>query len=561
MKRKAEIDALELARRALPKELVSNPLLLSLIAILFRSGCTLPDSKLEMYRSCVGTLTEKWDAAGKKLDMPAEYNLVRDKKGAFARIAYWMYKESSAGPDAQGRLKYGAIVAELARHLCEREFKGREPEAEKAAECFLDYAAKRSIFVEGRFVHKTFHEYFAALYLYRSFCVGHTADELYSEIHPHLDSDYWTVVLELLFQMIDEASGELLDFILAKVISEVAHSPSGRSALLPLPLRMLAELQNVGTNIAESLVALSVSACVSVTVPELWIDERSARRAHVFSSPEEAPHHMVASVLAELPIKFRPLRIKYAIQAAAKAGDNIEKLLRIAALCVEKVPAFGRPEEVIPNWSSVCNDLAQRHLGIFFYVYTPGGALQQIDRFVELIGEDRLFHSCRFVFDSSAYASPMGCVFYNLKSETKKEALESSIEQLLGNASVERILDGVLQVSDFASYMVDEQPEIAMNHFLQTWENPRKYLVDWFLLSRRGYQHSIGPTRRAFFKSKLSRVAKSGTKAQRFYSALLLNTNPPAITEDDLGVPNGAYNALLQLARSTPRPRLRSVSM
>ena len=186
---------------SLPEELVRNPLFLSLIVILFRAGCSLPESKLEIYRSCVGTLTEKWDAAGKRLEPPPDYNLVRDKKGAFARLAYWMYKELSRDLEAQSRLKYSSVLAELTRHLCEREFRGREPEAERAAEKFLDYAAKRSIFVEDRFSHKTFHEFFAALYLYRNFCVGHTPDELYAEIRPYLGSDYWAVVLELLFLM------------------------------------------------------------------------------------------------------------------------------------------------------------------------------------------------------------------------------------------------------------------------------------------------------------------------------------------------------------------------
>ena len=87
-KRKDEIAQFEQARRNLPEELTSNPLLLSLIVILFRSGCTLPESKLEIYRSCVETLTEKWDATGKRLEVPPEYTGVRDKKSAFARLAY-----------------------------------------------------------------------------------------------------------------------------------------------------------------------------------------------------------------------------------------------------------------------------------------------------------------------------------------------------------------------------------------------------------------------------------------------------------------------------------------
>jgi hypothetical protein len=385
----------------------------------------LPESKLEIYRSCVGTLTEKWDAAGKRLEMPTEYNLVRDKKGAFAHVAYWMYKQLSSGPDSLARLKYPTIESELTRCLCEREFKGRESEADQAARCFLDYAAKRSIFVKDRFVHKTFHEYFAALYLYRNFCVGHTADEVFLEIDPYLPSDYWAVVLELLFQMIDEQSGQLLDAILAKVTAKAQESAPERLTLLPLPLRLLGELQNVGTSTAESLVSLGVRACSSINVPDLWIDEGTPGRLEIYTRPDEAPHQIVAGTLAHLPVKFQPLRVKHAREAARNAAGNVDMLLPVAALCVENQPAFARLEEVIPDWPTVCDDLAKRHLGIFYHLNPLKDIAQQADRFVRLIGEDRLFHSCRLVFERVSYASFVDSIMYRLKAETEKEGFRN----------------------------------------------------------------------------------------------------------------------------------------
>ena len=554
-KRKAETGALEQACKSLPGELVRNPLLLSLIVILFRSGCTLPDSKLEIYRSCVGTLTEKWDAAGKRLEMPPEFNLVRDKKGAFARIAYWMYKQQSAGAGGQIRVNYTHIVAELARHLSVREFKGRESEAEQAAGCFLDYAAKRSIFVGDRFVHKTFHEFFAALYLYRSFCVGHTADEVFSEIHPYLGSGYWALVLELLFQMIDEQSGELLDTLLTCASSEVGQSPAGRSTLLHLPLLVLGQLQNVGATTAESMIELGVSICSSITVPELWFDTRGAGSTGAYARPEEPPHYVLAKALADLPTRFQPARIKYVKRAAAIADGRIDMLLPVAALCVERAPAFGRAEEVIPNWENVRAALACQHLAIFYHIYPSLGPLQEIEQFVELIGEHRLFHTCRQVFDRIWYASLVESILYGLKSQSQKEAYGAGMERFLGSSCANHIIEGMLEYPNLGSFVVDNQGEIPLSDFQHVWADPRRYFVDWFLLSRIGYKRPGKGPLKSVLKSRLDRILRSGVRAQKFYAALLLGNSPPPTTAEGLGIPPQTHNSLLHLARSAPPPR------
>jgi predicted NACHT family NTPase len=48
-------------RKGLDEELLSNPLLLSLIVILYRNNLKLPESKLEIYQSCTSTLERVWD--------------------------------------------------------------------------------------------------------------------------------------------------------------------------------------------------------------------------------------------------------------------------------------------------------------------------------------------------------------------------------------------------------------------------------------------------------------------------------------------------------------------
>jgi len=59
--RKKEVETFLKVSQDIEPELITNPLLLSLIVILYRHNRELPGSKLEIYRSCTKTLVEKWE--------------------------------------------------------------------------------------------------------------------------------------------------------------------------------------------------------------------------------------------------------------------------------------------------------------------------------------------------------------------------------------------------------------------------------------------------------------------------------------------------------------------
>lgn len=538
-KREVEIADLDRARKNLPNDLLRNPLLLSLIVILFRSGCSLPESKLEIYRSCVGTLTEKWDAAGKRLDLPDKFNLVKDKKNAFARLAYWMYRQLSKNAPNQKHIKYDDILGELTRYLCEREFKGRETDAQQAAECFLDYAARRSIFVEDRFSHKTFHEYFAALYLYRNFCLGHPLDELYSEVRPYLPSDYWTVVLELLFLMIDEQAGPLAEALLTKISTEAKQDLAEQHRLLLLPLQVVWQMQHIRDEYAERIIELALDICLAAPLIDTWSSEPQ----------RESAHHRIFAALSSTPSRSRNLIAKRLHEIAVSTQDS-EVLLRIGALCLEYGLREGLPDvsEIIPRWDLISKDLARLNVTVFNHVYRHSPVSTRISTFIELFGTDRLLKHSYPIFQrprpSSFTFADLCLLLVSLSSD--EHTYEESVDQILNSSVSEILLDywttrtlqkDVILFPDHAS---------ALKHLSRTHDKPREYLVDWIILSR-----VVDSPWAAGSKSKLRKalhkLVREASQIQTFYCKLLLGLKVTPPPREQLGVTVHIYNLLSQI--------------
>ncbi len=553
-KRVSEVSAFQKARENLPLELLSNPLLLSLIVILFRSGCTLPESKLEIYRSCIGTLTEKWDAAGKRLQLPEQYNRVRDKKNAFARIAYWMYQQQSLGASDQRRLKYLEVLGELTRYLCEREFRGTESEAQQAAEDFLEYSAKRSIFVEDRFSHKTFHEYFAALYIYRNYCLGKTVDKLHEEIRPYLSGDAWAVVLELLLLMLDEQSGSLLDALLGKIIDEVRVVPSTFYSLLLVPLRTLPQLQNIGREKVEQLISLAVEICTEVPLSDPWIRSPKPKK--------EASHQRVFSTLEKLPANFQPILVKNLRQVAERARE-MSDLLPVVAFYYESPDHLGvKPGEIIPNWEGVREDLARLHLSAF-YSHAPHAetsASQRINRFVKCFGRDRLFQETDVLLRAGYYFVPVAeFSLRRMSFEHEVAVYDANVEDLLRVEEEDFLFSGLVARS-FSETDLMISSDVIVEHFSDEWNDPRKYLVDWLIIARvlnsRSLRHSIADR----WVARLKSVMGKGSLVQKCYSALLLKKKGANIVSvSHLGVGPQTYKSLQEVARLLNSPKAKPV--
>ncbi|MGP4072889.1 NACHT domain-containing protein [Piscibacillus sp. B03] len=208
---KREIDYLLNNIRDIDKELIENPLLLSLIVILYRNNGKLPNSKLEIYRSCTKTLVDKWDET-KNLNIDIKVN--NKKMSIFSFLAKWQYEHLSNKSKDKNEITNSLVLGEISRIIhMQLNLTDDHSEAIKWAEEFLEFAKNRSLYFDNDFTHKTFMEYFTAYNIFQNTDVKHKPQKRNTIIKKYINNAYWFIVLELLINMIDEnqADNEIID--------------------------------------------------------------------------------------------------------------------------------------------------------------------------------------------------------------------------------------------------------------------------------------------------------------------------------------------------------------
>lgn len=237
-------------------ELKRNPLLLTLILILYRNEMELPTSKLELYEGCTTTLIETRDNKEKKLGIRLN---ISNKMATFSALAHWQYIKLTA-ESAKGITNKDAHL-QIKKYLMEKGEFEYEDEAERATEEFLEFANNRSIYVENNFTHKTFLEYFTAFYLYTT-CFSNGENERgHKIISAHIGDASWSVILELLLCKIDHAQGDfkVIDSIVER---QLKHRKNGDDALAFF-LYMLKYLQNISPKMKTHLIEQGISFCIN----------------------------------------------------------------------------------------------------------------------------------------------------------------------------------------------------------------------------------------------------------------------------------------------------------
>ena len=195
-----------LTESANAKDLRANPLLLSLMCILYRGAGSLPGDRTGIYEKCAELLFRKWD---QQRDL---YRTVRADylvEPMIRHLAWWFYsnKDPRAAATEQG------LISETIRFLHRRGFED-EGEARQAAREFIECSRGRwwifsdvgtNSFGEKRyaFTHRTFLEYFAAWYLA---AVSDTPEDLANRLVHLLQTSSWQTVGELAIQIKDRTA-------------------------------------------------------------------------------------------------------------------------------------------------------------------------------------------------------------------------------------------------------------------------------------------------------------------------------------------------------------------
>jgi hypothetical protein len=195
--------------------LASNPLMLTIIALIKQKNVKLPQRRVELYETAVNTLLRSWNQARSLSGLPlgAEPRL-NETKRVWAAVAHWMHAETSRGTLHRRQLQQKLVEvlqdeADLS-HLA----------AETEAESYLHAASESTGLLEARgegyfaFVHQTFQEYLAADRL------AIPPRKALDRIQEVAGNPRWHEVIRLaggilgVFQRDTECLGELIDALL-----------------------------------------------------------------------------------------------------------------------------------------------------------------------------------------------------------------------------------------------------------------------------------------------------------------------------------------------------------
>ena len=240
-------------KNEIDQELITNPLLLSLIVILYRNTLKIPESKLDIYQSCTRTLVDKWDAE-KDLQIDLDTRLHKEKDKVLSDLAYWQYEQLSS---ESIQISYEKSKSRVIWTLKNKINIADDQEAEDLAESFMSYAQKRSIYFDNNFTHKTFLEYYTAYWIYSNIEKKHKENERNEIISKYITNPFWFIVLELLLNMIDkdQPDSEIVDDI---VTSQVNKEPLSTSFLLS----SIPTLKNISPSAASRIIYVSISTLI-----------------------------------------------------------------------------------------------------------------------------------------------------------------------------------------------------------------------------------------------------------------------------------------------------------
>jgi hypothetical protein len=323
-----------------------NPLMLSLMCILYRGARSLPKNRAGIYGRCAELLLGKWDESRKIHHELQAGHLVEP---AIRHLAWWLLTDD----DSRAAVTERELVNETAAFLCGPGFESM-PEARAAAVEFVEFCRGRMwVFsdtgttADGEklysFTHRTFLEYFAAAHLAT---VSDTPEDLARTLAPVLDSaGPWNLVGQLAIQIKDRNSSSGADRIYASLLDVTFE----REEAGPLLNFLIEGLEVI--NLSPGTLRMLVRAALEYRIP------RASRTVPAISmhpllqlTKQEAQHQQLLS--DEIST-----RIEEVLQSGNATAVR-EALLIILEIGYDERWSVWRPAEYWIRWS---DDLASRY--------------------------------------------------------------------------------------------------------------------------------------------------------------------------------------------------------
>jgi hypothetical protein len=213
------------------EDLRANPLLLSLMCILYRGAGSLPGDRAGIYARCAELLLRKWD---EQRDLYRKLDADHLVEPTLRYLAWSLF----TGEGGQTTVTERELIAKTAEFLYQRGYE-TEDEAQVAARQFIEFCRGRMwVFSDAGttadgeklygFTHRTFLEYFTAWHLA---VAADSPEDLARALAPRIASPAWAVACELAIKIKSGVSERGADRIYAALLgTELA--PRDRSPLL-----------------------------------------------------------------------------------------------------------------------------------------------------------------------------------------------------------------------------------------------------------------------------------------------------------------------------------------
>lgn len=223
-------------------DLRRNPLMLSLMCILFRGENYIPKNRPDVYSKCATLLFDQWDGT-RGIEVPLQ---ARDHVDAAMKYIAFEFLQSKAHDSG---ITERVLVRMMSEYLYAAGALETKTLAEKAAQEFVDYCSGRAwVFTDAgstaddesiyTFTHRTFMEYFAAVHLTR---ITDTPEALATKLLPRIAAEEWHVVAQLAVQQVNlNTEGGSARALRAILKDGRKRTPENRSNVLKFVVACLA---------------------------------------------------------------------------------------------------------------------------------------------------------------------------------------------------------------------------------------------------------------------------------------------------------------------------------
>jgi len=393
-------------------ELLSNPLLLSLIVILYRNNLKIPESKLEIYQSCTNTLVDKWDAS-KNLDITLSDNILQKKEPILSDLAFWQYESLSS---KNMEITYQKAKLKVAESLIKKRV-ADEFNCEQLAESFLNYAQKRSVYFDNNFTHKTFLEYYSAYWIYTNIEKKHNIKERNRIIREYISNPFWFIVLELLLNMIDkdQPDTEIIDSIF---INQISINKS-----LPFIVYILPSINNVSEEVTVNIYKKVIDYLTS----SKKIDQK---RKDLFSK-----------LIKNISNVKQKKQITTAINTYDENNRNLSFFILISELQISPSSSEEKLDIKPILRSDICQKLLPNHPYLFqlsrfsFYDSDKDSYVLKVLEYTQLFGSKELFKSHSSWYGDYSLGPFIGIYFHSQFKENNINSIQNNL-MMLENESI-----------------------------------------------------------------------------------------------------------------------------